>query len=156
MDPPCLIWLGQHHESAITVAPANTAVAAIITLRVMFSDQPINMATRMVKRESAVINFVREISWAFYKALTSGDAVWHDDLIQGFSQPFAQLRDQIGGNNVSLINAGLNVMGRAVGSVRTPLVNPSETHEAELKSIINPELSLIHPGGTQPKTKKED
>jgi 3-hydroxyisobutyrate dehydrogenase-like beta-hydroxyacid dehydrogenase len=51
MDPPCPIWLGQHHESAITVAPANTAVAAIITLRVMFSDQPMKMAARKtVKR----------------------------------------------------------------------------------------------------------
>jgi hypothetical protein len=153
MDPPCPIWPGQHHQSAITAAPVNTAVAAIITLRVMFSDQPI----KMVKRVSAVFNFVPEISWAFYKALTSRDAVVrHDDLIQGFSQPFAQLRDQREGYNVSLIKAGLNVMGRAVGSVRTPLINPSETHEAELKSIINRGLSLIHPGGTQPKTKKED
>jgi hypothetical protein len=96
MDPPCPIWLGQHHQSAITVAPANTAVAAIITLRVMFSDQQMKMAARkMVKRVSAVFDFVPEISWAFYKALTSGDAVRHDDLIQGFSQPFAQLGDQI-------------------------------------------------------------
>jgi hypothetical protein len=152
MDPPCPIWLGQHHESAITVAPANTAVAAIITLRVMFSDQPM----KMVKRVSAVFNFVPEISWAFYKALTSKDAVRHDDLIQSFSQPLAQLRDQKEGYNVSLIKAGLNVMGRAMGSDRTPLINPSETHKAELKSISNRGLSLIHPGGTQPETKKED
>jgi hypothetical protein len=82
MDPPCPIWLGRHHESAITVAPANTAVAAIITLRVMFSDQPMKMAAKkMVKRVSAVFTFVPEISWAFYKALTSRDAVRHDDLI---------------------------------------------------------------------------
>jgi hypothetical protein len=88
MDPPCPIWLGQHHQSAITVAPANTAVAAIITLRVMFSDQQMKMAARkMVKRVSAVFNFVPEISWAFYKALTSGDAVRHDDLIQGIPNP---------------------------------------------------------------------
>jgi hypothetical protein len=152
MDPPCPIWLGQHHESAITVAPENTAVAAIITLRVMFSDQPM----KMVKRVSAVFNFVPEISWAFYKALTSKDAVRHDDLIQSFSQPLAQLRDQKEGHNVSLIKAGLNVMGRAMGSDRTPLINPSETHVAELKSIIDRGLSLIHPGGTQPETKKED
>lgn len=57
MDPPCPTWPGQHHESTITVAPANTA-AAIITLRVMFSDQPIEM----VKTVSAVFNFVPEIS----------------------------------------------------------------------------------------------
>jgi hypothetical protein len=151
MDPPCPIWLGQRHESAITVAPANTAVAAIITLRVMFSDQPM----KMVKRVSAVFNFVPEISWAFYKALTSKDAVRHDDLIQSFSQPLAQLRDQKEGYNVSLIKAGLNVMGRAMGSDRTPLINPSETHKAELKSIINRGLSLIHPRGTQPKTKED-
>jgi hypothetical protein len=58
MDPPCPIWPGQHHESAITVAPANSAAAAIITLREMFSDQPM----KMVKTVSAVFNFAPEIS----------------------------------------------------------------------------------------------
>jgi hypothetical protein len=63
MDPPCPIWLGQHHESAITATPANTAVAAITTLRVMFSDQPMNMVARKwVKRVSAVFTFIPEIS----------------------------------------------------------------------------------------------
>jgi hypothetical protein len=63
MDPPCPIWLGQHHESAITATLANTAVAAIITLRVMFSDQLMKMAARkLVKRVSAIFTFVPEIS----------------------------------------------------------------------------------------------
>jgi hypothetical protein len=63
MNPPCPIWLGQHHESAITATLASTAVAVIITLRVRFSDQPIKMAARkLVKRVSAVFTFVPEIS----------------------------------------------------------------------------------------------
>lgn len=124
MDPPCPIWPGQHYESAITVAPANTAVAAI----------------KMVKRVSAVLTL---------SPRSRGPSI---NLIQGFFQ----LRDQKEGYNVSLIKAGLNVMGRAVGPVRAPLINPSETHEAELKSIIDRGLSLIHPGGTLPETKKGD
>jgi 5-dehydro-4-deoxyglucarate dehydratase len=104
---------------------------------------------------SAVFNFVPEIAWAFYRALTSGDDVLHDDLIRGFFQPFAQLRDQKEGYNVSLIKAGLNVMGRGSGPVRAPLINPSATHEAELRSIIDRGLSLIHPGSMHTKTEEK-
>ena len=57
-------------------------------------------------------------------------------FIRAPPQPFAQLRAQKERYNVSLIKAGLNVMGVAIGSVRTPLISPSETHEAKLKSII--------------------
>jgi 5-dehydro-4-deoxyglucarate dehydratase len=91
---------------------------------------------------SAIFNFAPEISWSFYKALTSEDSVQHDALLGGFFEPFAGLRDQKEGYNVSLIKAGMDAMGKAAGPVRSPLIEPSPAHKAELRSIIDRGMTL--------------
>lgn len=102
---------------------------------------------------SAIFNFAPEISWSFYRALISGDDVQHDKLIEGFFEPFARLRDKKEGYNVSLIKAGMNLMGRAAGLVRPPLIDASPAHKAELRSIIDRGMSLAQRSGVR--TEKE-
>ncbi len=63
-----------------------------------------------------------------------------------FYRPFAELRDRKKGSAVSLIKAGLNVLGKPVGKARAPLVNPSPEEEAQLKTLVAKGLSLIHAG----------
>jgi len=92
---------------------------------------------------SAVFNFVPEISRAFYLSLTQGDERQLYRLIDGFYQPFANLRDRKKGYAVSLIKAGVNALARSVGEVRPPLVHPSPEHEAELKAIVRRGLALV-------------
>jgi 5-dehydro-4-deoxyglucarate dehydratase len=95
---------------------------------------------------SAVFNFVPEISRAFYLSLTQGDESQLHRLIEGFYQPFANLRDCRKGYAVSLIKAGVNALARSVGEVRPPLVYPSPEHAAELKVIVERGLALVEPG----------
>lgn len=92
---------------------------------------------------SAVFNFVPEIARTFYAAISAGNGVEVDRLLDGFYRPFVDLRDQVKGYAIALIKAGLNVTDRPVGSVRPPLINPSPEHEARLRDIIGQGLSLV-------------
>ena len=93
---------------------------------------------------SAVFNFVPEISRAFYEAISDGEDETVDKLMTDFYLPLVQLRDQVKGYAVSLVKAGLRARGMAsAGPARSPLVNPTREHIAELKSIINQGLALV-------------
>jgi 5-dehydro-4-deoxyglucarate dehydratase len=92
---------------------------------------------------SAVFNFVPEISWAFYRAATAGDSAARDRLLEGFFRPFAELRDRVKGYAVALVKAGVGITGRQVGPVRSPLLEPSAEHAAELKAIVERGLALV-------------
>ncbi|MGH9354260.1 MAG: 5-dehydro-4-deoxyglucarate dehydratase [Terriglobia bacterium] len=91
---------------------------------------------------SAVFNFAPEISHAFYRALTSGNAARVHQILDGFFRPFAELRDLRKGYAVSLVKAGVSVMHKSVGPARPPLVNPSEKDLEELKRVIEKGLLL--------------
>ncbi|MGH9398507.1 MAG: 5-dehydro-4-deoxyglucarate dehydratase [Terriglobia bacterium] len=92
---------------------------------------------------SAVFNFVPEIARAFYCSLTEQDEVRLNRLMEGFYEPLAELRDRVPGYAISLIKAGLKIMGRPSGGTRPPLIDPPAEHEQELKWIIRRGLSLV-------------
>ena len=92
---------------------------------------------------SAVFNFVPEISQAFYQALMARDEQKTGKLVEAFYRPLAEIRDRRKGYAVSLIKAGVRLMGRAVGPARRPLVNPRPEEEAELKSVIASGLAAV-------------
>ena len=92
---------------------------------------------------SAVFNFVPEISKAFYQSLISGEAQKNKSLVENFYRPLSEIRDRKKGYAVSLIKAGVRIMGRAVGPARPPLVNPRSDEEAELKSVIEKALAAL-------------
>lgn len=92
---------------------------------------------------SAVLNFVPEISKAFFEAVNRDDAPTVARLMHAFYQPFAELRDRKKGYAIALIKAGLRVLGKSAGRVRPPLVDPSPEEEKELDSIIRRGRSLV-------------
>lgn len=85
---------------------------------------------------SAVFNFVPELALAFYQALRAGDHGEMDRLLHAFYYPFADIRDRVAGYPVALIKGGLKAVGRDPGSVRPPLVDPSEKDVADLAEVI--------------------
>lgn len=85
---------------------------------------------------SAAFAMAPEIAKAHYDAYMSGDEVRRNALLEGFYAPLVRLRDQTPGFGVSLIKAGLRLGGLPVGSVRPPLVDPSEDQLLQLKSIL--------------------
>ncbi|SDF65908.1 MULTISPECIES: 5-dehydro-4-deoxyglucarate dehydratase [Thalassobaculum] len=85
---------------------------------------------------SAVFNFVPELALSFYAALRAGDHATMDRILHSFFYPFADIRDRVPGYPVALIKGGLKAVGRDPGSVRPPLVNPTEKDVADLAAVI--------------------
>jgi 5-dehydro-4-deoxyglucarate dehydratase len=85
---------------------------------------------------SAAFAMAPEIAKAYYDAYMAGDEERRNALLEGFYAPLVRLRDQTPGFGVSLIKAGLRLGGMPVGSVRPPLVDPTEEQLVQLKAIL--------------------
>jgi 5-dehydro-4-deoxyglucarate dehydratase len=85
---------------------------------------------------SAAFAMAPEIAKAYYDAYMAGDEERRNALLEGFYAPLVRLRDQTPGFGVSLIKAGLRLGGLPVGSVRPPLVDPTEEQLVQLKAIL--------------------
>lgn len=85
---------------------------------------------------SAVFNFVPDLAIQYYQALRSGDHESVRLILREFFIPFVRLRNKKSGYAVSLIKAGATLIGKDAGSVRAPLVMPSEQEIQELNELI--------------------
>ena len=90
----------------------------------------------------SAIEILPELAWAFDRALEAGDKAAIDRMTEVFYKPYMDLRLQVPGYGVSLIKAGLGLRGRAVGSVRPPLVDPSLDHLAQIETLIQRGLEV--------------
>ncbi|RKQ96350.1 5-dehydro-4-deoxyglucarate dehydratase [Kushneria sinocarnis] len=94
------------------------------------------MAIGVNTYSSAVFNFVPEEAVKFYQLLREGRTAQVSRLVEKFFVPFVALREHKRGYAVSLIKAGAELIGHPGGSVRTPLVMPSDDERAELERLI--------------------
>ncbi|WP_267554179.1 5-dehydro-4-deoxyglucarate dehydratase [Rhizobium rhizogenes] len=85
---------------------------------------------------SAVFNFVPALAQRFYAALRSGDQATVDDILKRFFFPLVTLRNRKKGYAVSIIKAGLHVLGKDPGPVRPPLTDLTADELAALEKII--------------------
>src|SRR6266851_3830118 len=86
---------------------------------------------------SAVFNFIPRVAQRFYAAVRSGDRTTTDDILARFFKPYLALRNRRRGYAVSIVKAGMRVVGRPAGPVRSPLVDLSAAEEDELRGLIN-------------------
>jgi 5-dehydro-4-deoxyglucarate dehydratase len=86
---------------------------------------------------SAAFAMLPEIALAYYRAYTAGDEAVRQRLLREFYVPLVRLRDETPGFGVSLIKAGLRLGGLDVGSVRAPLVDPTDEQTARLAGILD-------------------
>lgn len=72
---------------------------------------------------SAVFNFAPELAQRFYRATVAGDRATVDTLLADFFHPYVALRDRgrKRGYAVSIVKAGLRLIGMDPGPVRPPL-----------------------------------
>ena len=85
---------------------------------------------------SAVFNFVPEFATGFYAAVRRRD---HETIRAGlrdFILPLIAIRNRKKGYAVSIIKAGMKVIGRDSGRVRPPLTDLTETEIAELAALV--------------------
>jgi len=85
---------------------------------------------------SAVFNFVPELALRFYKALKAGDDATMAQILDSFFFPFADIRDREKGYAVSIIKAGVELIGHTPGPVRAPLTNLTPQEKDMLKALI--------------------
>jgi 5-dehydro-4-deoxyglucarate dehydratase len=85
---------------------------------------------------SAVFTFLPAVARFFYDALHSGHADVVDDMLKHFYKPLVALRQRKRGYSVSIVKAGLRVVGRSAGAVRAPLLDLEPADEARLAELV--------------------
>ncbi len=85
---------------------------------------------------SAVFNFAPEMAQTFYRAVRDGDRAAALDLLTRFFYPYSAIRDRAPGYAVSIVKAGLRVIGRDPGPIRPPLTDLTDEEHAMLAPLI--------------------
>jgi 5-dehydro-4-deoxyglucarate dehydratase len=85
---------------------------------------------------SAVFNFVPDFSTAFYAAVRRRDHRAIHTGLRDFILPLIAIRNRKKGYAVSIIKAGMTVIGRDSGPVRSPLTDLTEAEMAELAALV--------------------
>ncbi|CAN7544644.1 5-dehydro-4-deoxyglucarate dehydratase [Paenibacillus sp. LjRoot153] len=105
---------------------------------------PAYSALGYLSYSSAISNYIPQVSRTFYTSLLAGDQAMVSSIYQEVILPIHRIRQLRKGYAVSLIKAGMNIVGLPVGlEVRTPLVQVEREHYVQLESIIKRSLDLV-------------
>jgi 5-dehydro-4-deoxyglucarate dehydratase len=85
---------------------------------------------------SAVFNFVPDFATKFYAAIRRRDHQTIHAGLKDFILPLIAIRNRKKGYAVSIIKAGMKVIGRDSGPVRPPLTDLTEQEVAELAALV--------------------
>ncbi|WP_346962870.1 5-dehydro-4-deoxyglucarate dehydratase [Sphingomonas sp. S-NIH.Pt15_0812] len=85
---------------------------------------------------SAIFNFMPEWALDFYKAVRTGDHAKVQAKLGDFVLPYIAIRNRSRGYAVSIVKAGMRVVGRDAGPVRTPLTDLTTDEERDLAALI--------------------
>lgn len=86
---------------------------------------------------SAIFNFLPDYAQQFFSAVRSGDRKFTDEALQRFFVPYLAVRNRRRGYAVSIIKAGLRIVGRPAGPVRAPLIDLRPDEETLLVRLID-------------------
>ena len=86
---------------------------------------------------SAIFNFIPRAALAFYEAVILRDTVAIDTFLREFLLPYSAIRSRQPGYAVSIVKAGVRLVGRSAGKVRPPLSDLLEQECAELERLID-------------------
>jgi 5-dehydro-4-deoxyglucarate dehydratase len=95
-----------------------------------------NRAIGVSTYSSAIFNFAPEYAQRFFAAVHSGDRAFTSEAVRSFFIPYLALRNQRRGYAVSIVKAGLRVVGRPAGPVRAPLLDLTADQEAALARLV--------------------
>ena len=92
---------------------------------------------------SAAFAFAPRVALAYYDALERGDEATLAVLERAFYHPLTRLRAKGTGYAVSLIKAGVELVGYSSGGVRPPLTEVTPAHREELARILAAGLAAV-------------
>jgi 5-dehydro-4-deoxyglucarate dehydratase len=85
---------------------------------------------------SALFNFMPQFAVDFFAAVRRQDQAKVYRMLREFVIPYTQLRDREQGYAVSIVKAGLQVLGRPAGPVRPPLTDLIPAELDELRVLV--------------------
>lgn len=94
------------------------------------------LAAGVTTYSSAVYNFIPKAALGFYGALRAGDEAFTADMLKRFFYPYLEIRDRGRGYAVSIVKAGMRVMGHDPGPVRAPLTDLTAEEHKMLERVI--------------------
>lgn len=92
---------------------------------------------------SAIFNFMPEWALGFYAAVRASDHAKVISALQNFVLPYIRLRNRGRGYAVSIVKAGMKIVGRDAGPVRTPLTELTPDQMGELTRLIEGASSMF-------------
>jgi 5-dehydro-4-deoxyglucarate dehydratase len=92
---------------------------------------------------SAVFNFVPIFATAFYAAVRRRDYRVIQAGLRDFILPLIAIRNRKKGYAVSIIKAGMKIIGRNSGPVRPPLTDLTEPEMAEMAALVEKVASAV-------------
>jgi len=85
---------------------------------------------------SAVFNFIPKTALSFYDAVVRDDPATTGRLLDEFFLPYLEIRNRRPGYAVSIVKAGVRLVGRDAGPVRPPLVDLLPAEAQQLDALI--------------------
>ncbi|AOS64723.1 5-dehydro-4-deoxyglucarate dehydratase [Actinoalloteichus hymeniacidonis] len=85
---------------------------------------------------SAIFNFLPEWAVEFYAAVRARDAETVYRKLDEFVLPYLDIRNRRAGYAVSIVKAGLTVIGRSAGPVRPPLTDLTSAELDDLTALV--------------------
>jgi 5-dehydro-4-deoxyglucarate dehydratase len=148
--PETLARLAERHENLIGFKDGHGDVEQLVAIRQALGDRVAYVggmptaeifavpyfAAGFTTYSSAVFNFIPRIALRFYAAVRAGDRATTDDLLRRFFLPYIALRNRRRGYAVSIVKAGMRIVGRPAGPVRAPLVDLTAAEEGELRGLL--------------------
>ena len=149
--PATLARLAERHANLIGFKDGHGDVEQLVAIRQALGDRVVYVggmptaeifavpyfAAGFTTYSSAVFNFIPRIALRFYAAVRAGDRAVTDDLLSRFFLPYIALRNRKRGYAVSIVKAGMRIVGRPAGPVRPPLVDLTAAEEGELRGLMN-------------------
>jgi 5-dehydro-4-deoxyglucarate dehydratase len=85
---------------------------------------------------SAIFNFIPDFALRFYTAVQARDRAFTSEALRSFFEPYLAIRNRRRGYAVSIVKAGLRLVGRSAGPVRAPLIDLTAEEDALLAALI--------------------
>ena len=85
---------------------------------------------------SAIFNFMPVWAKRFFGAVRGGDRATVQHHLRDFVMPYIAIRNRAKGYAVSIVKAGMRIVGRPAGHVRSPLTDLKPAEVEELRKLI--------------------
>lgn len=86
---------------------------------------------------SAIFNFLPRTATAFHASVAAGDTAAIAAFNRDFLVPYCEIRRRRQGYAVSIVKAGVDIIGRSAGRVRAPLTDLTATERDQLAALID-------------------